>query len=123
MAAYLEGRHHPQQALAPRTAFVALAGDDIVGYIAAHVTNRYGCGGEVQYLYVVPRYRRHGVARALLRFVARWFQAQSIARVCVNADVESAGAVAFYSAEGAAPLNKHWYLWEDFGIVLDQGSQ
>jgi GNAT superfamily N-acetyltransferase len=120
MAAYLDGRHHPQQALAPRTAFIALAGDDVVGYIAAHATTRYGCAGEVQYLYVTPHYRRYGVARSLLRRAAQWFQAQGIGRVCVNADIESPAAVAFYTAEGAIPLNKYWYLWEDFGIVLDQ---
>ncbi|MFL5558353.1 MAG: GNAT family N-acetyltransferase, partial [Gemmatimonadaceae bacterium] len=62
MAAYLDGKHHPQQALPTRTAFVALAGDDVVGYIAGHATERYGCAGEVQYLYVAPAYRRHRVA-------------------------------------------------------------
>lgn len=118
MAAYLDGRHHPQQALAPRTAFVALAGDDVAGYIAAHATTRYACSGEVQYLYVAPHYRRYGVARRLLCSVARWFQTQDIRRVCVNADLESAGAVAFYTAQGARPLNKYWYVWEDIRILL-----
>ncbi|MGH7650664.1 MAG: GNAT family N-acetyltransferase [Gemmatimonadaceae bacterium] len=119
MSAYLEGRHHPQHALAPRTAFVALAGDDVVGYIAGHATTRYGCNGEIQYLYVSPSYRRRGVARDLLRSVARWFHTQGIRRVCVNADIDSAGAVPFYAAEGARPLNKHWYIWGDIGLVLD----
>ena len=118
MAAYLDGQHHPQQALAPRTAFAALAGDDVVGYIAGHATRRYGCSGEVQYLYVTPRYRRHGVARRLLRSLARWFYTEGIHRVCVNADIESAGAVAFYTAQGALPLNTYWYVWEDLGSLL-----
>jgi len=118
MAAYLDGQHHPQQALASRTAFVALAGDSVAGYIAAHATTRYACSGEVQYLYVAPDYRRHGVARGLLRSVAHWFEMQDIRRVCVNADLESAGAVAFYTAQAATPLNKHWYMWEDIRMLL-----
>jgi GNAT superfamily N-acetyltransferase len=120
MAAYLDGQHHPQQALAPRTAFVALAGDDVAGYIAAHATTRHGCSGEIQYLYVAPQYRRLGVARRLLRSVARWFQTRDIRRVCVDADIESAGAVAFYTAQGAVPLNEYWYMWDDVGLLLER---
>ena len=112
MAAYLEGQHHPQQALERRTAFVALAGDTVVGYIAGHATTRYGCSGEVQYLYVTPSHRRAGVARGLLRCLAHWFLAAGIQRVCVNADLESAGAVPFYRAQGAIPLNEYWYVWD-----------
>lgn len=118
MAAYLEGEHHPQQALAARTAFVAVGGDDVVGYIAAHATTRHGCAGEVQYLYVATPYRRHGVARQLLRSAARWLEAQGIRRVCVNANLETEGAVPFYVAQGATLLNRHWYVWEDISAVL-----
>jgi GNAT superfamily N-acetyltransferase len=118
MAAYLEGEHHPQQALAARAAIVALTGDDVVGYIAAHATTRYGCAGEVQYLYVAPAYRRRGVARQLLRSAARWLQAQGIRRVCVNANLETEGAVPFYVTQGATPLNRYWYVWEDVSALL-----
>ena len=118
MIAYLEGRHHPQQALAPRTAFVALDGAAVVGYIAGHATTRYECAGEVQYLYVTPAYRRRRVASRLLVSMARWFRDRGIARVCVNADSESAAAVAFYPAQGARPLNRHWYAWDDISKIL-----
>src|SRR2546422_9146006 len=46
MAAHLDGHHHPQQALPPRVAFVALVGTAVVGYIAGHLTRRYQCDGE-----------------------------------------------------------------------------
>jgi GNAT superfamily N-acetyltransferase len=117
MAAYLEGQHHPQHALVARTAFVALDGDDIVAYIAGHGTTRYGSAGEVQYLYVAPAHRRRGVARRLLGLLAEWFGSHGIRRVCVNADIESAGAVAFYTAQGAWPLNPHWYIWDDIRVL------
>jgi hypothetical protein len=47
MAAYLDGDHHPQQALGPRVAFVAIVSEKTVGYIAGHLTTRQGCGGEL----------------------------------------------------------------------------
>jgi GNAT superfamily N-acetyltransferase len=122
MAAYLDGKHHPQQALPPRTAFLAVTGHGVVGYIAGHATTRYGCSGELQYLYVVPSYRRRGVARDLLRCLARWFDTQGIQRVCVNADIENAEAVPFYCAQGAIPLNSYWYVWDNITVGLDDGD-
>ncbi len=122
MAAYLDGRHHPQQALAPRTAFIALDGSDVAAYIAGHATTRYGCDGEVQYLYVAPQYRRSGVASELLRVMARWFGSHGIRRVCVNADLDSPDAVPFYEAHHAQRLNKHWFIWEDIRVILDEPS-
>jgi GNAT superfamily N-acetyltransferase len=152
MARYLDGAHHPQKALAARTAFVAVQSDVVIGYIAGHAStrhlhagaesvisepNRQGpqsgrgsdaasdpdatkgfvCEGEVQYLYVAPGARRRGVARELLRLLARWFDERGIRRVCVNADVESAGAAPFYIAAHARPLNVHWYVWDDIRTV------
>ena len=72
MAAYLDGRHHPQQALAPRTAF--------------------------------------------------WFESHGIRHVCVNADLDSPDAVPFYEAHHAQRLNKHWFIWEDIRVILDEPS-
>ena len=115
MAAYLDGQHHPQHALAPRMAVVALAEEQVIGYIAGHATTRHGCSGEVQYLYVAPDYRRSGVARRLLASLADWFCIRDIHRVCVNAD---AGAVPFYVALGARPLNEHWYVWEEIAFLV-----
>jgi GNAT superfamily N-acetyltransferase len=118
IAAYLEGKHHPRQALAPRTAFVALAEGEVVGYIAGHATTRHGCAGEVQYLYVAPAFRRRGVATTLLHCLAAWFKDCGIRRACVNVDVKSAEAAPFYQRLGAVPLNRHWYIWEDIGRLV-----
>src|SRR5262245_42935582 len=89
MADYLEGDHHPQQALRPRIGYLALAGDAVIGYIAGHRTLRHGCDGEVQYLFVAPEHRRKGIATALLRHLAGWFIAEGANKVCVNVDVDS----------------------------------
>jgi len=117
MARYLDGEHHPQQALAPRTAFIALSGDEVVGYIAGHATTRFGYDGEVQYLYVAPANRRRGVATHLLRLLAGWFDQRGIRRVCVNANIESPDAIPFYLAAHALPLNRYWYIWDDIRAV------
>ena len=142
MARYLDGHHHPQQALPPRTAFMAVSSGEVVGYIAGHATTRLlppsgseskgseskgsesrdsgtadsdpnACEGEVQYLYVAPGARRRGVASQLLRLLGKWFDDRGIRRVCVNADVDSPGATPFYVATRARFVNRHWYIWDD----------
>jgi GNAT superfamily N-acetyltransferase len=116
MAAYFDGLHHPQRALPPRTGYVALCGGAVVGYIAGHLTTRYGCAGEVQYLFVAPEWRRRQIATELLRLLAGWFARNSAARVCVNVDPESPAAKPFYASLGAAPLSSprpYWYVWEN----------
>ena len=118
MAAYLEGRHHPQQALLPRVGYVARDGDTVVGYIAGHRTQRFGYEGEVQYLFVAPEHRRRGVATALLRRLAEWFRAQGVAKVCVDVDITSPGAQPFYVRHGAEALDRYWYGWQDIDRVL-----
>lgn len=119
MAAYFQGAHHPQHALLPRVGFVAEERGRVVGYIAGHQTTRFDCDGEVQYLFVAPDHRQRGVASGLLRALAAWFQARGIARVCVDVDVSSPGAVPFYVHHGAVPINRFWYMWTDIGSVLD----
>src|SRR2546430_11652709 len=86
MAAYLEGKHHPRQALEARVAYVALVGDHVVGYIAGHLTRRDECDGELQYLFVDPSRRRLGVAGQLLRELARWLTELGAGRLCVDAE-------------------------------------
>jgi GNAT superfamily N-acetyltransferase len=118
MEAYFDGKHHPQHALPPRTGYVAMADDAMIGYIAGHRTNRHGCDGEVQYLFVAPRYRRRGIGSALLRLLADWFHKQGARKVCVGvADDSPTEARPFVESVGATPLKKHWYAWDDIGVV------
>ncbi|HEX8906949.1 MAG TPA: GNAT family N-acetyltransferase [Longimicrobiaceae bacterium] len=116
MAAYLAGEHHPQQALPPRVLWMAEAEDEPVGYTAGHLTRRFGCEGELQWIYVVPEYRRAGVGSKLLAMLAAWFVDHEARRVCV--DVGDEAARPFYRRHGAVALNRHWMVWEDVGVVL-----
>lgn len=58
MRLYLLGEHHPQKALASRVAYVAEAAGAIVGFIAGHLTARFGCEGELQWPVALTRVRR-----------------------------------------------------------------
>jgi len=62
--------------------------------------------------------RRRGLATHLLRLLAGWFDQRGIRRVCVNANLDSPGAVSFYVANHAASLNRYWYVWEDIRSVV-----
>jgi len=119
MAAYFDGRHHPQQALGPRVGHVALAGEVVVGYIAGHLTTRHGCAAEVQYLFVAPEFRRRGIATALLRLLADWFVTNGARKVCVCVDADSLSAKPFYASTGATPFTQLWYRWHDISALLD----
>jgi len=121
MAAHLDGHHHPQQALPPRVAFVALVGTAVVGYIAGHLTRRYQCDGELQYLFVAPQYRRTGIATELLRLLARWFEHEGARKVCVNVEPDNGGARAFYTLHGAISQHRFWLAWSDIRGV--RGAQ
>ena len=119
MAVYLDGHHHPQKALPPRIAYVALVNGEVIGYIAGHRTTRHECAGEVQYLFVSPTFRRGGIATHLLRLLAAWFQSQGADKVCVGvADDSPPEAQPFYKSVGASAFKKYWYAWEDIGTLL-----
>src|SRR5690349_12176280 len=119
IAAYLNRQHHPQQALLPRMAYVALHEKRVIAYVAGHRTARHGCEGEVQYLFVSPDFRRRGIATELLRRLAAWFQSQGVQNVCVAlANDSPPEAKPFYESAGAAPLKKYWYAWQNIGSIL-----
>jgi ribosomal protein S18 acetylase RimI-like enzyme len=82
-----------------------------VGYVAGHLTRRFDCDGEVQWIYVIQSRRRSGIATALLRLMAQWFGEHDAHRICV--DVGDDEARHFYRKTGATELRPHWMVWED----------
>jgi len=113
LAAYVQGTHHPQHALALRAVYVAVSGRSVVGYIAGHLTRRHACEGEVQYLWVAPQHRRQGIATELLSQLGGWFAAQRARKVCVNVAEDNVGAQLFFKGRGAGNLERHWLVWAD----------
>jgi ribosomal protein S18 acetylase RimI-like enzyme len=113
LTAYLEGKHHPRDALVARAAYLALVADQIVGYVAGHLTRRYGCDAEVQHLWVAPRYRRLGIGTELLRRQQSWFASQAAARVCVNVAADNEVAQVFFRGRGARDIRPSWLGWTE----------
>ena len=113
IGSYLTGMHSPQQALAARTALVALDGTSLVGFVAVHRTRRFSCDGEVQWINVDRQSRGRGIAGELLREIGAWFVDQSARRICVNVEPDNFIARKLYGRFGAKPLNKYWMIWED----------
>jgi GNAT superfamily N-acetyltransferase len=118
ISSYIDCKHHPRQALIPRIIYVALESDSLVGFIAGHLTRRYECDGELQWIDVLAERRRDGVASELLRLLARWFAGQNARRICVDVDPANTAARRFYARHGAESLNPHWLVWNDINVVL-----
>jgi GNAT superfamily N-acetyltransferase len=118
MTAYFDGQLHPQQALPPRVIYLAEEGDALVGYIAGHLTRRFGCDAELEWLYVIRERRRSGVASGLMPCLATWFQKQKAARVCVNVARTNTAAIQFYAKHGATPTKPGWMVWDDFAQAI-----
>jgi ribosomal protein S18 acetylase RimI-like enzyme len=110
---YMRGEVHPQQALAPRVVLVAEEKGEIVGLAAGHLTRRFGCQGELEWLDVVSARRRTGIASELLRGLATWFEGRQARRICVDVDPSNTPARAFYRKYGAQDMNRNWLVWRD----------
>lgn len=117
---YLDCEHHPQHALMPRIMYVALEDGFVVGFIAGHLTRRYACDGELQWINVIPERRGGRIASELLRRLAAWFAEQGASRICVNVDPANLSAQRFYRRHGAQALNQHWLVWSDIKVVLGE---
>jgi ribosomal protein S18 acetylase RimI-like enzyme len=114
---YMQGERHPQQALASRLVLIAVEDDRIVGFIAGHLTRRFDCDGEVEWLNVIPERRRTGIAGELLRRLATWFAERDARRICVDVDPDNAPARRFYRKHGAQDLNPHWLVWSNVTTI------
>jgi len=115
---YMDCELHPQHALTPRVTYVALEDTAMAGFIAGHLTRRYACDGELEWINVIPERRGSGIASELLRLLAAWFTEQKALRVCVDVDPANITARRFYRRHGAANLNAHWLVWNDINAVL-----
>jgi ribosomal protein S18 acetylase RimI-like enzyme len=121
---YMSGKHHPQHALMERVIFIGEAYGEIIGFIAGHLSTRFGCQGELEWLNVVPVYRKQGIASRLLHMLADWFIAEKSLKVCIDVAAENIPAQKFYRKHGAINLNQHWLCWPDISSVAnrDPGS-
>jgi ribosomal protein S18 acetylase RimI-like enzyme len=122
ISGYLAGELHPREALRPRVIYVATEANSLAGFIAGHLTRRYKCEGELEWIDVILEYRRSGVASELLRHLAAWFIEQKASRICVDVQPENTVARNFYTKHGAEKLNEHWLVWKDIRSALTAAS-
>lgn len=115
ITSYLNHTRNPQQALKERIIFIAEVGSDIVGFIAGHLTTRYDCQGELEWIDVIQPYRRDGIASKLLKVLASWFIEHQAYKICIDPGNEIARK--FYAKNGAKDLNEHWMYWNDISIL------
>ena|ERR1700693_1819676 len=120
ISGYLDGKVHPQHALMPRVIYAALENDAVIGFIAGHLTRRFACDGELEWIDVIPERHGSGVASELLRWLAAWFAEQKASRICVDVDPANTIARRFYMRHAAVTLNEHWLVWNDIKVVLGQ---
>jgi ribosomal protein S18 acetylase RimI-like enzyme len=116
--AYLNGTANPRYALQPRIVVVALHNGSPVGFAAGHLTRRFGCEGELQWVNVAAAFRRAGIASELVRIVAMWFIERGARRVCVNVEPDNVAGRGLYARHHAEPLSSHWLSWADMSVAL-----
>jgi len=118
ISGYLAAELHPREALPRRVIYVATKANSLAGFIAGHLTRRYNCDGELQWIDVTPEHRRTGVASELLRHLAKWFVKQKALKICIDVKPTNTIARQFYAKHGAEKLNRHWLVWNDIRNVL-----
>lgn len=114
---YFRGEHSPQQALSVRAGFVAMNRGELVGFVAGHLTRRFGCQGELQWIDVAEQARGQGIGCQLIAQIGSWFVAQNVTRVCVNVDPNNTPARRLYAKCGAQLLNEYWMIWNDARVM------
>jgi len=119
LAGYMEREIDPQKALKPRRLYVAVEGEAVLGFVAGHLTRRYECDGELEWINVAAERRGKGIADELLRLLAEWFTAQKALRICVDVEPKNMVARKFYRRHGAEEMNSHWMVWKDIRVVSD----
>jgi GNAT superfamily N-acetyltransferase len=118
IAGYLDGSQDPRNSLSTREAFVALVENEVVGFVAGHLTHRHGCTGELEWINVARTHRGRGIASALLHAIAAWFVEANATKVCVDVVPANLSARRLYESHGARELNPHWLVWDDIGTIV-----
>ncbi len=105
----VEGVEYYMKSLMDSDKLVLIAEDEQkkpVGYVIASSVNKWRYRklktGELENMYVVPRWRRKGVGRALVDQVKSWLKSKGLDRLYVSAYAKNAQAIAFYQANGFA---------------------
>src|SRR5439155_21915607 len=93
---YMRGEVHPQQSLLPRIVLVAAEEMMLVGVIAGHLTRRFDCDGELEWLDGISERRRRGIAGASLAALVTSGDSRQARGICVYVDRQNGSDRACY---------------------------
>jgi GNAT superfamily N-acetyltransferase len=118
---YIASGSRAQQSRGDGWVFLAEIDGLPVGYIAYHHTTRHGTDAELQSLYVLQPWQRHGVGTHLLGTVAHRLHADGSRTMCVGFDAASP-YTQFYWKHGAIQIepDSPWAIWPDLGALAAQ---
>ncbi|HMF90474.1 MAG TPA: GNAT family N-acetyltransferase [Candidatus Angelobacter sp.] len=119
---YLRGESFPQMAKAERVAFKACIGPRMIGYIAGHLTARYGKDSEIESFYILQDHQRKGTGRKLLQRFVEWAQQHEARSLCVGIAARNPYQ-AFYLKYGGKHLNPHWIYWDDLAALWERTGE
>ena len=117
--AYIRKEHYPRDAKVPRIVYVSIINGEIVGFVAGHLTERFGLAGELQSIYILPEHQRRGLGTQLVVALAKWFKKWDAKEVCVDHKNSSED---FYIKLGARFKDHGWLVWDNFLDVLVFGK-
>jgi ribosomal protein S18 acetylase RimI-like enzyme len=85
--------------------------DDIVGFLSCSIMDRGNPNWEIRRLghigpvYVIPEYRRRGIAAAMIKAALKWMKNREVEYVDLNVVVKNAAAIAAWAALGFEPVS------------------
>jgi ribosomal protein S18 acetylase RimI-like enzyme len=117
--AYFKGQS-PQTSKPERIILKAVNGKgEIVGYLAGHLTTRYGLDAEIQSVYVLKQAQRQHIGAELLTEFVTWLVSKHARSLCVGFKPENRYK-AFYLKYGGQYLNEHWIYWQSTAQLLER---
>jgi hypothetical protein len=116
---YLSGAASPQEARPERVAFKACIDDKMLGFIAGHLTTRFGKDAEIESFHTVAEDENGAWGRLLLRFI-EWATQHGARSLCVGIGPAQNDYKEFFLRYGAVYLNPHWIYWDDMAALARQ---
>jgi GNAT superfamily N-acetyltransferase len=113
---YLNGASSPTAARPERIVFKACIGQKLVGFVAGHLTTRYGKDAEIQLFYVLQENQRAGLGGKLLLQFLDWAGRHNAKSLCVGIAPNNKYK-GFYLKYGGRYINPHWIYWDDMAAL------
>ncbi|MCR8561260.1 GNAT family N-acetyltransferase [Mucilaginibacter sp. BJC16-A38] len=112
----------PASAKPERVVYKAVIDDQIIGYIAGHLTGRYDKDAKIQSFYVLRDRQRSGAGTLLLKNLLSWLATHNVQSLCVGIEPDNPFQ-AFYLKYGGVHLNPHWICWDDIKTLRAKTGQ